>query len=360
MDDRSLSRLSSADPEHKEAILLAMNEKARREGLHAWIEPLDDLRIWRRSTTFKREIAAKDVARRLGGDWDFKGMKTWSCPMRSATDKPLFDWRVWREEVNGIWIADNIHTLGLFCHKLTGIEFSLIPGGIGHLCLCGFERPVLPTSGVAEFCPRCGSSQMWLRMDPFLVARHPVTATQWQRAYKGPNINVSDDPQTNIEHASAMEWCDRFGFYLPSMREWKYAAGGGSATRYPWGHYGVDLRYVWCALNAGGEPDTCFCGDAADHEFDGNHAGHPMPNQPHMNSVREHEEAGMWNAFGLVDVYGNVQEWTSEISMDLGHIVLGGGYLTTRSELRNHHRCRDQSEQVGFRPFFKIPSGYNS
>lgn len=119
--------------------------------------------------------------------------------------------------------------------------------------------------------------------------------TQYQY-WKGTGNQPSSHPtcgncpveymQRHYEDAKA--FCESLGGRLPSEAEWEYAARAGATTRYSCGDDVACLEEIaWHGLNS----------------IQDNGERHPQP-------VAQKAP----NAFGLYDMFGNVQEWTRDCS----------------------------------------------
>jgi len=127
-----------------------------------------------------------------------------------------------------------------------------------------------------------------VRVEPFLLARTPVTIGEFR------NFRPEHEPGQPAGWPAAMvSWDDAAGYCgwlgggsrLPTEAEWEFAARAGTTTPYPWGdaitpshanyYYAEDGRKIGC--------------------------GHRTP-------------PGRFppNAFGLLDMLGNVCEWTQD------------------------------------------------
>ncbi len=134
---------------------------------------------------------------------------------------------------------------------------------------------------------------------PFQLSATEVTQGQWKAVmgttpWKGEDrvIEGDDYPATYVSWDDAMEYCRRLSsrpdekksgrvYRLPTEAEWEYACRGGIAAEYG---FGDDKRMLgsfgW---------------------FDRNSEGHPQPVGKKLP-----------NAFGLLDMHGNVFEWCSD------------------------------------------------
>jgi formylglycine-generating enzyme required for sulfatase activity len=134
---------------------------------------------------------------------------------------------------------------------------------------------------------------------PFQFSATEVMQGQWQAVmgttpWKGKDsvIEGDDYPATYVSWDDAMEFCRRLSsrpdekksgrvYRLPTEAEWEYACRGGIAAEYG---FGDDERMLgsfgW---------------------FDRNSEGHPQPVGKKLP-----------NAFGLLDMHGNVVEWCSD------------------------------------------------
>jgi outer membrane protein OmpA-like peptidoglycan-associated protein len=117
----------------------------------------------------------------------------------------------------------------------------------------------------------------------------------------------------------------RWQVTLPTDDKWKWAAFGGRTGAYPWGDDLDDLRANY----------------TRGLEF----LPRPVPVGSYPRDM---------GPFGLVDMAGNVAEWTRRTGQDI-RVVVGGSYETTRSQLRAEITTArpagidDRAPTVGFR-----------
>jgi formylglycine-generating enzyme len=147
----------------------------------------------------------------------------------------------------------------------------------------------------------------------------------------------ADHPIVQISARDAAAYCAWKGLRLPSETEWEFAARGIDGRRYPWGNSGPGAHTKRRA-NFGTVP--CCALDAAD----GYERTAPVGKFPRGASP-----------FGLLDMAGNVWEWTSSrFPGKPGLVVLrGGGWGNNPYCLRTAYRHGNPPDigldMVGFR-----------
>ncbi|MCB0061393.1 MAG: SUMF1/EgtB/PvdO family nonheme iron enzyme [Caldilineaceae bacterium] len=159
----------------------------------------------------------------------------------------------------------------------------------------------------------------------------PIPSSFDSRTRPGYFANRAYDafPVVNVDWSAADSYCTWVGKRLPTLDEWEVAASLAPATGrrfiYPWGDR-FDVRLV----NGGGA-------EIGDTQSSGTY--HP---------------AGSTSS-GLMDMAGNVAEWTSmpAASMVDGFVVKGGSYQDDPTQLRNDALVELQRESslpwLGFR-----------
>jgi formylglycine-generating enzyme required for sulfatase activity len=146
--------------------------------------------------------------------------------------------------------------------------------------------------------------QHWVTVPPFCISQFPITQAQWQRVANFPKIKRSlslypaefegaNRPVEQVSWYDCIEFCARLSDYtgrpyrLPSEAEWEYACRAGTTTPF---HFGETLL-----------------SDLAN--YDGNYTsgkGEPGIYRHQTTIIGTFTGA---NAFGLLDMHGNVWEW---------------------------------------------------
>jgi formylglycine-generating enzyme required for sulfatase activity len=145
-------------------------------------------------------------------------------------------------------------------------------------------------------------------------------------------------PMNCATWAQAKAYCAWDGARLPSEAEWEYAARGTDGRRYPWGNEAPAKQLCWDGKTSdlGMMKRRCTCGVAE----------HPSGASP----------------FGMLDMAGNVWEWTSDLGSEdydapragPKRIVRGGTWYSfdardVRATLRFREREGIEDYGTGFR-----------
>ncbi len=142
-------------------------------------------------------------------------------------------------------------------------------------------------------------------------------------------------PVANVSLEDAQAYCRWRGKRLPTADEWEFAARGVEGRRYPWGNESPDgTRANFCDTNC----------PKAWHNFD------------HDDGFAGPAPVGSFPAGatpdGLLDMGGNIREWTATTDGDLAD-VKGGGFYNAIDDMiaadvrHNHIETRDPT--IGFR-----------
>ena len=190
-------------------------------------------------------------------------------------------------------------------HQQSGVEFLLVPGG-------EYQR------GAAGDDPHDRQNERPQHnvtiSKAFYLSRTEVTNAQMRKFrgshdsgtwYRDTSYSMNGDelPAVDVSWLDASAFCTHFGFRLPSEGEWEYAARAGVQTRYPWGN---DFR------------DGASYGNIFDVKTKQVMEGMDWECFPFDDGVRVTTAPGTYepNAWGFVDMYGNVWEWCEDVFKD--------------------------------------------
>ena len=195
-------------------------------------------------------------------------------------------------------------TVGAFAverHPVTNAQFAEFVADTGYVTVA--ERPLDPAlypgvapadlaPGALVFRPTAGPVDLrdwrqWWDWAPGASWRQPFGAGSADRDFR----HRPDHPVVQVAYPDAAAYAQWAGQRLPTEAEWEYAAGGGSATAYAWGD---DVR-------PGGE----LMANTWQGRF-------PYRNDGALGWVGT-SPVGTFppNGFGIVDMIGNVWEWTT-------------------------------------------------
>ena len=235
-----------------------------------------------------------------------------------------------------------------------------IPGGNFRFKVEGIEIEGFDDVGVDVQYPWEGSPRRYhermMDLKPFWIDQYPVTNEQFKKFVDATHYHPQDDlnflhdwqngtypagsadkPVTWVALEDARAYAAWAGKRLPHEWEWQYAAQGTDGRLYPWGN-------EWDA-SAVPVPDK----------------GRTMRGP---DSVTAHPKGA--SQFGVMDLVGNVWQWTEEFVDDhtRGGILRGGSYyqpqgsiwyfpqaykLTEHGKLAMMAPSKDRSGAVGFR-----------
>nr|ADN16397.1 protein of unknown function DUF323 [Gloeothece verrucosa PCC 7822] len=143
-------------------------------------------------------------------------------------------------------------------------------------------------------------------IQPFFMAKYPITQAQWKAVAMLPKVKRSlnlepskfkgdNRPVENVSWYDAVEFCQRLSvvskreYRLPSEAEWEYATRATTNTPF----------YL-------GETLTT---DFANYKGIFSYAGEPKGEDRHQTTVVNQFPP---NAFGLYDLHGNIGEWCAD------------------------------------------------
>jgi sulfatase modifying factor 1 len=154
------------------------------------------------------------------------------------------------------------------------LEWIEVPGGV-----CAFGDDATPVS-----------------VPTLLWTRSPITHGNLCGDHPGTAAGL---PLTRISHAEATAVATRLSGRLPRSVEWEWMATGPARRRWPWG------EQPW-------QPDLANLIDSG--------YARTSPVTAHARGATPE---------GLLDVAGNVWEWTASTTMGGGAIIRGGSYAAS-------------------------------
>jgi formylglycine-generating enzyme len=183
-------------------------------------------------------------------------------------------------------------------HPVTNAQFSEFVSDTGYVTVA--ERPL----DQALF-PQLASEELVAGSLVFTPTPGPVDLSNWRQWWYwsvgadwrhplGPESSIedkSDHPVVQIAYADAEAYAKWLGRRLPSEAEWEYAARAGSTSTYAWGE---EVR-----------PDGQLMANTWQGRFPYQNTG--------ANGWVGTSPVGSFpaNDFGLLDMIGNVWEWTT-------------------------------------------------
>jgi formylglycine-generating enzyme len=183
-------------------------------------------------------------------------------------------------------------------HPVTNAQFAEFVADTGYVTIA--ERPLDPA-----LYPGVAPQDLLPGALVFRATAGPVDLRDWRQWWDwstgaswrhpfGVDSDIedkADHPVVQVAYPDALAYAAWAGRRLPTEAEWEYAAGGGAATTYPWG----------AEPNPGGK----LMANTWQGRF-------PYRNDGALGWVGT-SPVGTFpaNEFGLVDMIGNVWEWTT-------------------------------------------------
>ena len=176
----------------------------------------------------------------------------------------------------------------------------------------------------------------------FYIDRTPVTNAEYKAFVDATNYNFpphwrrgqpppgkENHPVVQVTWFDAVAYAEWAGKRLPTGPEWEKAARGTDGRIYPWG----DTF----------DPTRLNCGE-----------GGPLDTTP----VGQYSPAGD-SPYGVVDMAGNVYEWTNDGNPVTTMALRGGSWLDGRDQVKTFairkHTPRRKNDFIGFRCAMDAP-----
>ena len=182
---------------------------------------------------------------------------------------------------------------------------------------------------------------------PFYIDKYPVTNAQFKKFLDATHYHPKDDlnflkdwnggtypegwgnkPVTWISLEDARAYAKLAGKRLPNEWEWQYAAQGTDGRAFPWGN---------CEFSASGNP--AVYSQPCPLRSDSNEAelADPLPDKGRMMLAASDVDAHPNGAspFGVMDMVGNVWQWTDEYADDhtRAAILRGGSHYQPQGSI---------------------------
>ncbi len=176
-----------------------------------------------------------------------------------------------------------------------------------------------------------------ISVDAFYIDKLEVTNRQFAEVFPARTFDarVADYPVRGVTWSQAVDYARAVGKRLPTEVEWEKAARGTDGREYPWGN-----RF-----------DASLCNVRKDLK---------------STALRVGNYRGGASPYGVLDMAGNVYEWTSDwyqpyegntaIKTEYGQVfrvLRGGSYLSepfeVRAARRHYDRMESAREDYGFR-----------
>ena len=311
-DIRTLRRQRESDPLNPDLRLRYHHAVARVYG-DSTLPLLNSRKEWNEADPVLQDAAIGAVSRRLGVHYELDHVGVYNC--------------------NGLR-----HRIATFIHRESHIPFMLIPGG-------GFRMGTSDLEAEMAYCERFvydlvpeeyedESPTRWITLKPFLISRSMLLQKEWKSIASSPNTRWKDEEQPcfGLSWLDGQRWLtmNEGGFRFPKEEEWEYACRSGSSSRFFWGD-DMDENFCWYSENSEARP----------------------------HSPAEHQRRG--NAFGLIDMLGNVSEWCDDWDGEdkLFRVQRGGNYLDSpplcRAAWRDSTAPNEIDPSVGMRVAASIP-----
>ena len=315
------------------------------------------------------------------GDPDAKTREL-MAKMKAITEKPLDtysrEWKVLSQHLVDIQPTQRVSS--------APAGMVLIPAATFDFKVEGIEIEGSDDAGVDVQYPWEDSPRRFhdhiLQIKPFYMSKYPVTNAEFKKFLDATHYHPGDDlnflkawkdgafpdgaankPVTWVSMEDARAYANWAGMRLPHEWEWQYAAQGTDNRIYPWGNCG------WLPPAMAGRPSVPSApGAPCVPAQDPKDAPAPFPDEGRVmlaaNDVDAHPAGA--SPFGVMDLVGNVWQWTDEYTDEhtRGAILRGGNHYRPQGSIwyfpeayRNDQHGKlllmapsyDRSAGIGFR-----------
>jgi gamma-glutamyl hercynylcysteine S-oxide synthase len=264
--------------------------------------------------------------------------------MKSITEKPLdsysHDWKFLSQQLVDIQPTQRASS--------PPAGMVLIPGATFNFKVEGIEIEGSDDVGVDVQYPWENAPRRFhehtMQIKPFYMSKYPVTNAEFKKFVDVAHYHPSDDlnflrdwkdgnypegaankPVTWVSMEDARAYASWAGLRLPHEWEWQYAAQGNDNRTYPWGNCG------WLPPSLAGRASTpTLSGSPCILAQDPKDAPAPWPDQERVMLAASDVDAHPAGAspFGVMDMVGNVWQWTDEYTDDhtRAAILRGGNH----------------------------------
>ncbi len=201
------------------------------------------------------------------------------------------------------WPGERNPNGGFTVTKERGLIFVLLPGGKTQVGVQGRD-PKKPLFG--KVGAKWGQVHT-LNLDPFFASKYELTQAQWGRLNRGrvqcfsANLGRHTWPADSVSYVQAESLMSKYLMEVPSCAQWEYACRGGTTTPWP---FGTNKRDIAKFANI----------------YD-----------PKIPVGIRNVGGKLPNNFGLFDMIGNVQEWTTD-QIPFDHPRSGDGKVPDNGE----------------------------
>jgi Sulfatase-modifying factor enzyme 1 len=223
-----------------------------------------------------RVLTSKEV-------WTFHTHPTWGIVPRLINDAGEVG-EIWPSlrELGGPWVIEHVlpdgHTMPM-CYVEPAINFEMGDSESAN------RRKVTVPGGFMALTPTTVRQWNWFAAATGKAFKHGTVVDK-----TGSTLDLSDHPVTEVSYWDAVEFARWAGVGLPSEEEWEHAARGNDGRKFPWGNEEPTDDLCWSSIHTQKERTApCLNPDGS-------------PARPKGASP-----------YGLLDMSGNVWEWTSTV-----------------------------------------------